>query len=134
VVRAANTLGVAIERHAKQAAMLETLDVRFALEKQAAILAAKRCKEIDFRILHEPLEACRQAAVAGDRAGFVEADILFHMRIVEASGNQLLIDLYKPLFDVVYEFVAQIVELGKELLYDNELHGDLVRAIEAGDV
>lgn len=134
VVKAVNTLGVALERHAKKAAMLETLDVRFALEKQAAKLAAKRFEEVDFTNMHAALKACQQAADIEDRVAFIQADILFHSSIVEASGNRLLCDLYKPLFDVVYDFIEQMIELEKDLLYDHELHVELVRAIEAGNV
>ena len=134
IVRAENTLGVALERHAKKAAMIETLDVRFALEKQAAKLAAERFEEVDFTKMHATLEACQQAADKEDRVAFIQSDILFHSSIVEASGNQLLFDLYKPLFDVVYDFVEQMIELEKDLLHDNEFHIGLVRAIEAGNV
>lgn len=47
LVRSTSVLGAALKRHVKKSTMMETLEVRFALEKQAAKMAAERRTEGD---------------------------------------------------------------------------------------
>src|SRR5690625_1924353 len=61
IVRSANSLGAALRRYIKKTALLETLDVRLALEKQAAQLAAEHRTEADLLALEECIQYRRKA-------------------------------------------------------------------------
>lgn len=134
IVRAADILGVALERSVKKSELLEILDVRLALEKQAAKLAAAHRDERYLTKLRTLLQVSRQAAANNDIEAFIDADIAFHSQVVAASNNKLLISLYEPLIQVMYDFVKKMIALESKLLFDDVLHVQLVRAIEIGDV
>ncbi|WP_077602950.1 FadR/GntR family transcriptional regulator [Oceanobacillus sojae] len=133
IVRSANALGAAIKRHVKKSAMLETLDVRLALEKQAAQLAAEHRSETDLAKLEAYIQLSRQAVEKKDYEQFIELDIHFHQAVVSASHNQLLIDLYEPLAEIIYSFVQDLMAMNKPFKYEEELHIELFTAIRSQD-
>jgi DNA-binding FadR family transcriptional regulator len=133
LVRSASSLGAALKRHVKKSALIETLDVRLALEKQAASLAAEHRTETDMKQLESFIRNCRQAAEQKDLDRFITSDIQFHKAIVHASANQLLIDLYEPLTDILYSFVQDLMALESPFMYEEELHLELFEAIRTQD-
>lgn len=133
VVRSANSLGAALKRHIKKSALLETLDVRLALEKQAAQLAAEHRTEADLTKLDSYIQRSRQAVENSDYKQFMELDIYFHQAIVSASNNQLLIDLYEPLVEIIYNFVQDLMAMNAPFKYEEELHLELFTAIRNQD-
>ncbi len=133
LVRSASSLGAALKRHVKKSALIETLDVRLALEKQAASLAAEHRTETDMKQLESFIRNCRQAAEQKDLDWFITSDIQFHKAIVHASANQLLIDLYEPLTDILYSFVQDLMALESPFMYEEELHLELFEAIRTQD-
>lgn len=133
IVRATNALGAALKKHIKKASLLETLDVRLALEKQAAQLAASQRTEDDLQQLQNLLEQCRKTALNDDMKAFITADIRFHKAVVQASHNQLLIDIYQPLTEVIYTFVEDLVTMDHAIDDEHNLHVELYDAIAAKD-
>ncbi|GEN89196.1 FadR/GntR family transcriptional regulator [Oceanobacillus sojae] len=133
IVRSTNALGAAIKRHVKKSALLETIDVRLALEKQAAQLAAEHRSETDLAKLEEYIQLSRQAVENKDYEQFIKLDIHFHQAIVSASNNQLLIDLYEPLAEIIYSFVQDLMAMNKPFKYEEELHIELFTAIRNQD-
>ncbi|GAB3276891.1 FadR/GntR family transcriptional regulator [Actinocorallia lasiicapitis] len=93
-VRATSELSGAVQRRLRAAEMLEILEVRSALEIQAARLAAARRTEEDLARINAALEAREAALGSGTRDDFLDADLAFHVSVVEATHNQVLIDLY----------------------------------------
>ena len=75
----------------------EVWAVRAIVEAGAVRLLVERCKddEVDLRRLEQSIEAMTQMLEAGYEMGFLEADRHFHEVLVELSGNQRLIELYK---------------------------------------
>lgn len=133
IVRSKNTLDAALKKYVKKATMLETVDVRVALEKQAAELAAHHRTEQDLAQLEASIKACQQAAEQDDVDQFIASDINFHKAVVHAGNNQLLIQLYEPLTEVLYAFIQDIITLDKPFQYEEGLHTDLLEAIRAQD-
>lgn len=86
-----------------RAELHEISDVREALEFQAARLAAERRTAEDLLALRALLDARALAATARDAQAFADADVAFHQRIVAATQNQMLIDLYRVLGDTLVQ-------------------------------
>ena len=73
----------------------EMLELRRALEVESASLAAQRATSADLEKIRQALE---QMAVSGrDIEAGVQADLSFHLHIVMASHNKLLINLMQTL-------------------------------------
>lgn len=74
---------------------LELFEVRYALEPEAAAMAAARRTKSDLGEIREILERSMVAGIAG--AEFVSLDFQFHNRIAQASNNRLLLRLYEQI-------------------------------------
>ena len=66
LVRSTSVLGAALKRHVKKSTMMETLEVRFALEKQAAKMAAERRTEGDLAKLEASVSETKVASEKED--------------------------------------------------------------------
>jgi len=129
-VRATSDLGAAFLRRVRRSTVLDVLDVRTSLERDAAAAAAERRTDADVTAIRAAL-ADRNGA-GRDRATFVAADIAFHRAVIAATGNPVLVDLYAGLTEAVQRSVAQVDEL------DDDPdgfpgHEELADAIEARD-
>lgn len=76
--------------------MEEAYFVRGALEQLAAELAAPKLKN-NVAPLRSILADLYRAARQGDPAGYSKHNLAFHLEIVRASGNQLLVDSWQAL-------------------------------------
>lgn len=81
----------------QRAELHEIYDVREALDLQAARLAAERRSEEDLVALRELLDERAASLAARHARRFADADVAFHQRIVAATQNVMLIDLYRVL-------------------------------------
>lgn len=70
--------------------LLEVYPIRAALEAIAAKDAATRITNGELQRLGKLLQTMRKAAREGDERACVNADFMFHLTIVNASGNWLL--------------------------------------------
>jgi DNA-binding FadR family transcriptional regulator len=71
-------------------AVIQLLDLRVALEPHAAALAAARVSDGDVHALAAIVERDAPGASAAE---FLEADLAFHRRILELSGNEAIATL-----------------------------------------
>jgi len=133
VVRSASALGAALQKHVKKSDLIETLEVRLALERQAAQMAAERRTKADVAQLEACIRHCQDAAEKGDQEAFIISDITFHKTVVQASNNQLLIDLYEHMTDILYSFVQELMAIDSPFPYEEELHIELFEAIRKQD-
>lgn len=133
LVRSTSVLGAALKRHVKKSTMMETLEVRFALEKQAAKMAAERRTEGDLAKLEASVLETKVASEKEDIDQFITSDIEFHKAIVQASGNQLLIDLYEHMTDLLYSFVHDFLAMQPSFQLEQGLHLNLLDAIQKQD-
>ena len=107
VVTSASTFEAVLSEHIAQQSLLQILEVRIALETEAAYLAAERRTEDDIHKMETIVEACQEAYDTNNKERFLEADFALHQVIVEASDNSILIDLYASLNDSLYYSIAQ---------------------------
>jgi DNA-binding GntR family transcriptional regulator len=83
-------------REVSQEELIEIYPVRAAIEEVAAREAASRL-DGDVEALAAELEAMHHAADAKDLHAQVDHDVAFHRLIVEASGNQVLLETWLSL-------------------------------------
>jgi GntR family transcriptional repressor for pyruvate dehydrogenase complex len=114
--------------------LLELMEARELLECKTAALAAERADGAQMQGLHKVL--VQLAGDHGDYAHFLQADIEFHFRLAEATGNCVICELTKLVLDKV---VAQHKELRTGRLSDAYRNQSVdtarrvVAAIEEGD-
>ncbi|MFD3991738.1 FadR/GntR family transcriptional regulator [Streptomyces sp. NPDC058583] len=118
----------AVLRGVRHAGAADVLELRVALEAEAARLAAARRDSHDLLRLRAALTTLREE---GDRNA--DADLAFHLAVVGATHNAAFVEVYRF-------FSAQVHEVLVEALGDREMppvdidaHEALVAAVEAGD-
>jgi DNA-binding GntR family transcriptional regulator len=111
--------------------LTEIYPVRAALEDVAARAAARRLAgNVD--ALGAELAAMHREAEKGDLYEQVRHDVNFHRLIVEASGNQVLLEVWKSLRIEARTLISAIAtELGPYELA--ERHRPVLEALAAGD-
>lgn len=134
IVQSSSALEVAFNRHIEKSDLIETLQVRLALEREAAEMAAKHRTDESLAELEACMEECQAAADENDIEEFVKADITFHKALVKATDNQLLQDLYAYMTDSLYASIRNIMIMDKPFNYDKAIHHDLLEAIRKQDV
>jgi len=112
-------------------AIEELIEVRLALEAQAAGLAAVRANDTQIADI-EKLQAEHWAA-GNDLAKVVRSDELFHDAIFEATGNRMLATLYGELVAEVLEFRQKTLALPWAPKRSAEGHDKIVSAIRNRD-
>ncbi|MBQ2771000.1 MAG: FadR family transcriptional regulator [Clostridia bacterium] len=97
-----------LENRLKRSAADQVYEVRQIIELEIARLAARRRTEQDLRAMETHLLNRRIAGDKGDRAGYVQHDVLFHTALAAATKNQVLEGLYQD-FSRGLEDVLDIV-------------------------
>ncbi|MFD1956337.1 FadR/GntR family transcriptional regulator [Paenibacillus thailandensis] len=131
-VCSASALGPALQKRVRKTDALHTLEVRHALEREAAALAAWRRTDEDLQQLRRCLEECKLAVRSGDNDAYAEWDMLFHRAVVAASGNGLLMELYEHMTEGLRETVSTVVEISDHACF-LDLHELLLQAVERRD-
>lgn len=141
-VRASSELGGALRRRLERSRLRENLEVRRALEVEAARLASLRRSEADMARIDRTLATREEAWRERDMSAFVESDFTLHKAVVLATHNRLLIDLYNDIAQVVYDSIAHTtyeqsnggIEQGESpSAYGGMDHSRLVEAIRASE-
>lgn len=116
--------------------LLELYDLREALEGMACRLAAARRSAADLQALDQLLASHeqQQALRAGTAYFQPEGDVDFHFRIVQASGNALLIDtLCNRLYYRVRMYRYQLGMVSARAQCAFREHSHIIEAIRAQD-
>jgi len=127
-VCSSSVLGAVLHKRILRSDMLQTLEVRHALEREGALLAAQRITDEEAQELLLIQERCEAAAISGDIDGYVGEDIRLHQSIMNASGNDILIELYSHIAEALHD---SIISLTRREIGDNFLamHRELIEAI-----
>ncbi|MFE6995565.1 FadR/GntR family transcriptional regulator [Microbacterium sp. NPDC057659] len=125
---------VAMNRRLEDADQDDVMHVREGLDITAARLAAATGAEAHLPRLEEALARRLACFRADDAAGFIEADLDFHVGVAEASGNPVLHDLYRSLADFESQGLHPAFAFGDFSEGDRDLHAELLSAIRAKDV
>lgn len=132
-VRATSEISGTAQRVYREHLDEDVLQVRFALDTQAARLAAGSADTAVIAELRVLLAKRRESWISGDYEAWSAADWEFHLLVAHASGNSLLHELYESFGDVFHGTkMVQRLEAG----FDGALatgHEELLDAIEAGD-
>lgn len=115
-------------------AQFEDLDeVRQLLELKIAQKAALHRTAEDIERMKEALKKRKEYGTANEIAACIEADIDFHVAIAQASGNSILMDLYRT---VAMHLKAKFLERFKTtdtFINTQQLHKNLLNSIVAQD-
>lgn len=109
-VRAGSELSGVVQRLYIDRTTDDLLQVRSALEAKAARLAAEHIAETELDELQSLLQLRAVAWKDRDFESWVSADWQFHSRVVDASGNDLLSDLYRDLSDPLRSSMSELWE------------------------
>src|SRR5580765_3652483 len=109
----------AVVRSLSKEEFLELYQVREALEMLAVRLAVPRLGDEDVAVLEGLVATMAKHAEREEVAEFFEANSAFHVRLVEASGNAKLLELYEQL----------LAQLGRYRLRSLTLRGNLDRSV-----
>lgn len=131
-VCSASVLGSVISKMIQRTDVLETLEVRHALEREAAFLAAARRDEEDLKALRDCLDNCKLAATHKNHKDYVMWDVEFHKHVIAASHNHLLENLYTHITDALQSLVMETCDFTNAEYY-HDAHERLYQAIAAQD-
>jgi DNA-binding GntR family transcriptional regulator len=107
--------------------------VREALEMLAVRLAVPRLGPEDVAALEELVATMAAHAERGEVAEFFESNAAFHVRLVEASGNAKLLELYEQLLAQLGRYRLRSLTLRGNLERSVAEHAAILRAARRGD-
>ena len=123
----------AVVRSLSAEEFLELYQVREALEAMAAKLAVPRLSAADFEELQALNDTMARHAEADEVAAFFAANIAFHGRLLEASGNGKLQELYRQLVGQLGRYRLRSLMLRGNLQRSVAEHAAILRAAKRGD-
>lgn len=88
----------------------DVLEVRQALEQLAIRLACERITEEEKSVLRQCMHECERTVRTGDTSAIAKADVAFHDVIVEASGNDRLVQLVNNLGEQMYRYRFEYIK------------------------
>jgi DNA-binding FadR family transcriptional regulator len=131
-VTATSDLSGVLRRGLASSDARHVVEVRRALDVEAAVLAASRRTEGDLRILEEALRTRDLAWEQDDLPTFVQTDLDFHVAVVAAAHNPVLEQFYRDFSAALESSIAASVAPG---LHDERYvdHARLLHAIRSAD-
>lgn len=132
-VRSRNLLAAAISRCLPNSEIIELLQVRRALEREAARAAATLSSPEKAAELRDLLDVMRSAFESDNLQQYIDADITFHTTLVAAAENSLLIELYDGVAEVMGRTHATLIAADIQSHPHPTGHAEVVTAIAAGD-
>jgi DNA-binding GntR family transcriptional regulator len=112
---------------------VELYQVREALELLAVKLAVPRLGSEDIAALQSLIDEMSTRAERNQVAEFFEANTAFHARLVDASGNAKLADMYRQLLDQLGRYRRRSLQLRGNLQRSVAEHAAILRAAKRGD-
>jgi len=123
----------AVVRSLSKEEFLELYQVREALERMAVQLAVPRLTAEHFEELASLNEEMEAHAARNKVELFFEANLAFHARLLEASGNRKLQELYRQLLDQLGRYRLRSLTLRGNLKRSVSEHKAILRAAKRGD-
>jgi GntR family transcriptional repressor for pyruvate dehydrogenase complex len=133
--RRARPLDLEAESVGTKAKVLQIVEVRSALEGEAASLAATRATPDALRRMRQALDAIDMAVTSGGDG--VDEDLAFHRSIAESTGNAVLVSTVRYLGEVARSGIrvtrANEARRGDFIEAVRQEHHAIVAAIESRD-
>jgi DNA-binding GntR family transcriptional regulator len=123
----------AVVRSLSKEEFLELYQVREALERMAVQLAVPRLTAAQLDELAALNVMMDASAARDDVQGFFEANVAFHERLLEASGNDKLQALYRQLLGQLGRYRLRSLTLRGNLQRSVSEHAAILRAAKRGD-
>ncbi|NNG39008.1 FadR family transcriptional regulator [Flexivirga sp. ID2601S] len=132
-VRSANPFAAAMSRGASSAA-LDLMQVRRALESEAAASAARSASARTRAKLRAVLDRAEAALAAGDLETYTREDVGFHTQLVAAAGNPLMVEIFDGVVEAIAATHAEITATSAAHTgLHPQGHREAIDAIDAGD-
>lgn len=112
--------------------LLEIYPVRAALEALGAKLATPRLSDAQLEELERLIEEMLRASEAGDSRRMAAINYAFHQKIIEASGNSVLIRNWS-MFQFSYWTTVSTARLYSDLVYLAQRHYAVLDALRSRD-
>lgn len=112
--------------------LMEIYPVRAALEALGARLALPHLSDKQIDKLEKLVDEMVRRSEGGDTRGMVERNFEFHMTIINASGNSMLIRSWS-LFQFSYWTSVTTTELKSRLVYLAQRHYLIIAALRSGN-
>ena len=128
-VCSSSDLGAALFRRLQRATIAETLEVRYALEREAVRLAALRRTSEDVVILRELLARIESES----SESYIQADVELHLAIAASTQNTVLMDLYEYMSEALRKSIMGILDDSALTQTSHTAHRAIVEAIAAQD-
>jgi GntR family transcriptional repressor for pyruvate dehydrogenase complex len=129
-------LDLSMDASSTKAKVLQIVEVRRAMEAEAAALAAERATAADVQLMRQALESIDEAVAKGGDG--VDEDLAFHRCIAESTGNQVMVATVRYLGEVLRSGIrvtrANEARRGDFIEAVRLEHHAIVDAIERGDV
>ncbi|MBX3523381.1 MAG: FadR family transcriptional regulator [Xanthobacteraceae bacterium] len=109
--------------------LIELFEFRKAIEVPAARLAAERRTKEQMKQIRESWDRCEQAVKNNSATDFARRDHVFHLSVVNASGNRFYIKAYEDIAEAFMGNVKLILGQG-QLRSMLHFHDDLIEAID----
>lgn len=115
----------------------EILEVRKILEPEAAYLAAKNASKEDIVEIEKILKQMK-SEMKNHASYTLETDSLFHLKIAEASGNAMILNVMQHIVNIskerLWEFIRkEIIRTPGHIEKDMKAHQDIVNSIKNED-
>lgn len=123
----------AVVRSLSKEEFLELYQVREALERMAVELAVQRLTDEQFEELAALNAEMEAHATRNEVESFFEANLAFHARLLEASGNEKLQELYRQLLGQLGRYRLRSLTLRGNLRRSVSEHKAILRAARRGD-
>jgi DNA-binding FadR family transcriptional regulator len=136
-VRSRSVLAGSLAHRLENCSLQDTLEARDCLEGQAVRLAAKRRTDEDLAALRKGYAELIDDELLSDIELLAQKAWEQDLRLVRASGNPLLLELFETIAVPVQEATRVVIQTALDSDIDPEeprrLHRELLDAIEAGD-
>ncbi|MEW4220986.1 FadR/GntR family transcriptional regulator [Rossellomorea marisflavi] len=132
-VKSHSGLDRALRKRMRAGDLVEVLELRLALEREAAEKAAVRRTDEQLGEMRRLLALWQEAAEEGKASSFVRHDSAFHQAVIRASGNSMFKEMYDSIIDSVHQSIYNLIDLNDLNQEDIRMHTELLSAIEAQD-
>jgi DNA-binding FadR family transcriptional regulator len=118
-----------LHQRLKRADQSDLKEVRQLLEVKAAEKAALNRTKKDITIMTALLKKRKSAAEKQQTQACIDIDIDFHIAVADASGNEILADLYRTIAVQIKQVFTVLLEDTSKFIEKQQLHEDLLQSI-----
>jgi GntR family transcriptional repressor for pyruvate dehydrogenase complex len=108
--------------------IVDLMEAREMIESQIAFMAAESATPKDIADLEAIVD--RQAASIEDEEGLVRENITFHLRLTQATGNRVLIELQQIFFQLSHRTIAELFRVPGRPQESLQQHRAILQAVK----